>query len=150
MGQGFGKDFETGEGVNASANPSIHEVDATRRHVFKCTAAAVAMLVGSHALGAVTKQSKALGFTGVPVSSNDTLVVPPEYEVQVLYRWGDAVGAQEGSPAFKADASNTWQEQALQAGMHHDGMEFFPLDGNPRHGLLAINHEYTDDGKSVV
>ena len=30
--------------------------------------------------------------------------------------------------------------------MHHDGMEFFPLDQDPRHGLLAINHEYTDDG----
>ena len=25
-------------------------------------------------------------------------------------------------------------------------MEYFPLDKNPRHGLLAINHEYTDDG----
>lgn len=146
MGQGFGKDYETGEGVNTSAIPSIHEVDTARRHVFKCTAAAVALLVGSHALGAVAKSGKALGFTGVPVSSSDTLVVPPEYEAQVLYRWGDAVGIREGTPAFRTDGSNTWEEQALQAGMHHDGVEFFPIDGNPRHGLLAINHEYTDDG----
>jgi secreted PhoX family phosphatase len=51
-----------------------------------------------------------------------------------------------GAPAFKPDASNTWQEQALQAGMHHDGMEFFPLNLKGDRGLLAINHEYTDDG----
>lgn len=146
MGQGFGASYETGEGVNASGNPLIHEVDATRRHVFKCTAAAVAMLMGSHALGASTPSGKPLGFTSVPVSSGDALRVPPEYEAQVLYRWGDAVGSLAGAPAFKSDGSNNWEEQALQAGMHHDGMEFFPIDGNPRHGLLAINHEYTDDG----
>jgi hypothetical protein len=29
--------------------------------------------------------------------------------------------------------------------MHHDGMHYFPLDGS-RRGLLAINHEYTDEG----
>lgn len=146
MGQGFGQNYEAGEGVNASDNLLIHEVDESRRHVFKCTAAAVAMLVGSHALGATTQSGKPLGFTSVPVSSSDALHVPPEYEAQVLYRWGDAVGALEGSPAFKTDGSNTWEEQALQAGMHHDGMAFFPIDGNPRHGLMAINHEYTDDG----
>ncbi len=33
--------------------------------------------------------------------------------------------------------------------MHHDGMHFFPLPAGQTgstHGLLAINHEYTDDG----
>jgi secreted PhoX family phosphatase len=30
-------------------------------------------------------------------------------------------------------------------GMHHDGMQYYPLDGS-RRGLLAINQEYTDDG----
>ena len=34
--------------------------------------------------------------------------------------------------------------------MHHDGMHFFPFidNGKPSstHGLLCINHEYTDDG----
>ena len=32
-----------------------------------------------------------------------------------------------GSPPFRFDASNTAAEQALQAGMHHDGMQFYPL-----------------------
>lgn len=30
--------------------------------------------------------------------------------------------------------------------MHHDGMHFFPLAGSSTHGLLCVNHEYTDDG----
>ena len=62
------------------------------------------------------------------------------------YAWGDPIGA---GPAFKPDASNTAAEQALQAGMHHDGIHYFPLphgsDSSTR-GLLAMNHEYTDDG----
>lgn len=145
MGKGFGESYEQ-EGVNRAPNLTLDEVDSTRRHVFKCSAAAVAMLIGSHALGASTARGRSLGFTSVPVSVADRLQVPVEYEASVLYRWGDAVGAPGVAPQFKADGTNTWQEQSLQAGMHHDGMAFFPIDKNPRHGLLAINHEYTDDG----
>lgn len=150
MGQGFGRDYEQGEGVNTTSNAFIQEIDGERRHVLRCTTAAVALLMGSHTLtasAASPAKGKPLGFTGVPASSADVLAVPTEYEAQVLYRWGDATGiAGAAAPAFSADASNSWQEQLLQSGMHHDGMEFFPLDRNPRHGLLAINHEYTDDG----
>lgn len=35
---------------------------------------------------------------------------------------------------------------AVQLGMHHDGVAFFPFDGSSTHGLIALNHEYTDDG----
>ncbi len=146
MGQGYGRDFESDEGVNISSQPGIHALDITRRHVLKCSGAAVAMLMGSHSLGASTASGQPLGFTPVPISTADTLVVPAEYVAEVLYRWGDPVGSAAGVPLFKPDGSNTWEEQSLQAGMHHDGMSFFPIDGNPRHGLLAINHEYTDDG----
>jgi uncharacterized protein len=142
MGQGYGRNFESDEGVNVSRQPGIHTLDLTRRQIFKCSGAAIAMLMGSHALGASTASGKPLGFTPVSVSTSDALVVPVEYVAEVLYRWGDPVGA----PLFRQDASNSWQDQTLQAGMHHDGMSFFPIDGNPRHGLLAINHEYTDDG----
>src|SRR5262245_34409277 len=85
-------------------------------------------------------------FPGVPVSKEDTVVVPPGYTAEVLYAWGDPIA---DGPAFKADASNTTAEQAQQAGMHHDGLQFFPLplgSQNSTRGLLAINHEYTDDG----
>jgi secreted PhoX family phosphatase len=42
-------------------------------------------------------------------------------------------------------SSTTWEKQALQAVINHDGMTFMPIDGNPRHGLLVINQAYTDD-----
>ena len=56
-----------------------------------------------------------------------------------------------GRPGFKPDASNSAAEQEKQAGMHHDGIHFFPLDDcsrrkRTRRGLLVMNHEYTDDG----
>ena len=87
-----------------------------------------------------------LGFRGVPVGRGDAVVVPPGYTVEVVCPWGDPVGLPGRMPAWRPDASNSADEQALQLGMHHDGMQFFPLEGSSTHGLLAINHEYTDDG----
>ena len=88
-----------------------------------------------------------IGFAPIAPSTEDTVRLPAGYSYQVLYAWGDPVS---DGPAFKADASDTAEEQALQAGMHHDGMHFFPFpeDGRPSaaHGLLCVNHEYTDDG----
>jgi uncharacterized protein len=85
-------------------------------------------------------------FQGVPVARTDQVVVPPGYKAEVLLAWGDPVS---DGPAFKPDASNTAEEQMLQAGMHHDAIQFFPLplgsDSSTR-GLLAINNEYSDDG----
>jgi secreted PhoX family phosphatase len=86
-----------------------------------------------------------LGFKGVPPSSADKVVVPEGYVAQVLAPWGEAVGMAGRMPAWKPDASNTAADQALQMGMHHDGLEYFALEGS-RRGLLVINHEYTDEG----
>jgi secreted PhoX family phosphatase len=97
-------------------------------------------------LGPAAWASSPLGFAGVPVSTADALVVPPDYVAEVLYAWGDPIS---DGPAFKPDASNTVDDQLRQAGMHHDGMRFFPLPAGQTgstHGLLAVNHEYTDDG----
>jgi secreted PhoX family phosphatase len=52
-------------------------------------------------------------------------------------------------PEFRTDAGNSAAEQALQAGMHHDGIHYFPLpygSQNSTRALLVMNHEYTDDG----
>jgi secreted PhoX family phosphatase len=86
-----------------------------------------------------------LGFTGVSASLHDGVVVPPEYEWQLLYPWGTPTGIAGRMPAFAPDASNSADDQAVQAGMHHDGMHFFPLDAGGERGLLVMNHEYTDE-----
>lgn len=86
-------------------------------------------------------------FTPIPVSSADQVSVPAGFVAEVLYAWGDPIST---GKAAQADASDSAAAQALQAGMHHDGMAFFPfmVEGKPSstHGLLCINHEYTDDG----
>lgn len=83
-------------------------------------------------------------FSSVPTSMKDTVVVADGYVAEVLYRWGDPVDGV--GPQFLPDASNSATDQERQAGMGHDGMEYFEIEGaNPnREGLLAINHEYTD------
>ena len=148
---------------NRSLNPAFSEVaDAylSRRRFLQLGAVAGAgvafpFLTGTGSALASAPQTTplakavALGFTSIPVSTADTVTVPPGYVARPFYRWGDATGIAGGMPDFKPDASNSSDEQALQAGMHHDGMAWFSLpqggDG-PDHGLLALNHEYIDNG----
>jgi secreted PhoX family phosphatase len=59
----------------------------------------------------------------------------------VLIAWGDPVS---DGPPFKHDASNSAGDQALQWGMHNDGLVYFEIEGS-RRGLLVQNNEYTDD-----
>ena len=82
-----------------------------------------------------TARSMPMGFTAIPASSDDALKVPPEYDATVLFRWGDPVGVAGNMPAFRPDASNSAADQAVQAGMHHDGMWFHPL---------PVRHRYVD------
>ncbi|MBV7387264.1 PhoX family phosphatase [Pasteurellaceae bacterium TAE3-ERU1] len=87
-----------------------------------------------------------LDFTSVPFSVEDSVIVPKGYSAKAFYCWGDPVGLAGNSPEFKADAANSAQEQAAQAGMNHDGMAYFPLENGNEHGLLVMNHEYIDNG----
>jgi secreted PhoX family phosphatase len=120
-----------------------------RRDVLRGGLAAAAALLGG-GCGAPGRRGPSAGplltFRGVPPSHEDRVVVPEGYVAEVLYAWGDPVS---DGPAFRTDAGNSAEEQARQAGMHHDGMHFFPLPPGPRgsaRGLLAVNHEYTDEG----
>jgi hypothetical protein len=140
---------ETMEDSNRSPNPSIHDLsDPARRMVLRgglgaAVGGLLAPLSGCANVGAAG--GSLLGFKGVPVSSADSVVVPEGYVAEVIAPWGDPVGLAGRMPAFKHDASNSASEQEAQLGMHHDGIHYFPLDGSQL-GLLAMNHEYTDDG----
>ena len=142
------KDFSTMEDSNPSSHPTIH--DLGRRTVLRGgMAALLAPLAGlpiaGCATGGASPNAPLLGFQGIAPSFADRLVVPPGYTAQVLAAWGDPVGLPDRSPGFRFDASNTTQDQEAQMGMHHDGMQFYALPGEGR-GLLAVNHEYHDDG----
>jgi secreted PhoX family phosphatase len=136
------RNIRTRGSSNPSANETFEQVLSRRRFIQGALGVAVAGALP----GCATQGTRPLiGFTPVPVSSEDAFRVPPEYDAKVLYRWGDPVGAAAGMPEFRMDASNSAADQALQSGMHHDGMHYFPIQGSQR-GLLAMNHEYLDEG----
>ncbi|MBP7423217.1 MAG: DUF839 domain-containing protein, partial [Sulfuritalea sp.] len=133
---------------NPLATPSFGEiVDRRRRSLL--TGVIAGVMLGAMPPGALAARmarrggAPVIGFKEIAASAADELRLPDGYAAQVVFAWGDPVG---DGPAFKADASNTAAEQALQGGMHHDGMHYFPLAGSSTHGLLCVNHEYTDDG----
>ena len=132
------------------AAPTLDDLAAlrlSRRDILKISSATgLSALFSSSLIGCTifSPLRRVANFTSVPISSSDTVVVPPGYTSREFFAWGDPIS---DGPLFKPDASNSADEQALQAGMHHDGMQFFslPLDSkNPHHGLLVINHEYLD------
>lgn len=146
------KDFNTMENSNPSSNPSIHDVSRIDRRTvlgagaFSSLAALLApfaSLTGCAAAGVVEPK---LGFKGIPVGVGDKLVVADGYVAKAIAAWGEPIGLRGNMPAFKSDGSNSAVEQAAQMGMHHDGLEYFAINGSSTRGLIAINHEYTDDG----
>jgi secreted PhoX family phosphatase len=142
------KDFDTMEDSNRSSNPSIRALsNPARRQVLQLSmGAAASTLFGSLAAGcASVGPAPRLGFKSVPATGADTLVVPEGYVAQVIAGWGEPVGIAGSMPAWRGDGSHSAAEQAVQMGMHHDGIVFYPLAGSAR-GLLAMNHEYSDDG----
>ena len=146
------KDYDSMEDSNRSSNPSIHQVsDPSRRVWLRGGMAAVAgAAFGPLVTGCATITPKAgeplLGFKSVAVSTADAVIVPEGYVAQVIAAWGEPIGVPGNMPAWRGDASASAADQAVQMGMHHDGIHFYPLAGDGTRGLLAMNHEYTDDG----
>lgn len=86
-------------------------------------------------------RSSLLGFSAVPASTADTVVVPDGYQVERLISWGDPLFA--GAAEFSNQVSkNTAANQKHQFGDNNDGMSFFPVDEHT--AILAINNEYTN------
>jgi len=144
-------------GSNNSGNPHLADLMATRLQRRSVLAGGAAAAAVSFVGGGLVRTNTAkadfrcgprapkLGFTQVPASSEDELVVPEGYVWDVLIPWGTPLF--KTSPAFMEDASNTAAAQASQVGFNHDGMHYFPLAHGPlgnRRGLLVVNHEYSD------
>ena len=154
-----------------SSNPTarrpfaeIAEARLSRRSVLAGGMLAAAGFLTSSVVGApparavaggagATAGGPVLGFSAIPPSTADEVVVPPGYSARPFIAWGTPIlGAypafRPGTPNEGVTGGNTADEQAQQVGMHHDGMSYFPLaSGNRgnRHGLLVLNHEYTDE-----
>ncbi len=148
------KDLFERDEINFSPdNPTFEQVlqaNLSRRQILKggLGLAVVSMFGGGLTAcnGDDDSDTPVINFQSVAISTEDKHVVPKGYTGKVLYRWGDPVS---NGAEFKYDASNSAAEQSVQAGMHHDGMHYFPIDllqggDSSLHGLLAINHEYIE------
>ncbi len=148
------KEFDTMEDSNRSANPDIHAVaDPARRVLVRggiagLAGSALAPLLWGCTAPATTVRGSGplLGFKAIAPGFGDAIVVPEGYVATVLAPWGEPVGIAGDMPPWREDASSSAAEQAVQMGMHHDGIHYYPLAGSSTRGLLAMNHEYSDDG----
>lgn len=88
-----------------------------------------------------TPSASSLTFAEVPRGLTANHVLAPGYSAQPLLRWGDALF--EDSPPFDPHAL-TPEGAAKQFGYNCDHIQFFPLNGSTHHGLLCVNHEFTN------
>ena len=135
---------------NPTTNPDFNDIldeRLSRRSMLGAGAAVAAVgFLGGGLLDASPAQAGVATrrpgtWTPVAPSVDDVVVVPDGYVAEPVYKWGQPIVP--SGPAFDGPF-NTAAEQEQQAGSEHDGMYYFPLDRRNRRGLLAMNHEASD------
>jgi secreted PhoX family phosphatase len=141
----------TGPGHNPTDNATMGELIAarfSRRGFLKGSLAvsAIAATVSPMALmmadDARAESKSAFTFEEVEVGIDETHHVAAGYDADVLLRWGDGIFAD--SPEFDP-LNQTPESQAKQFGYNNDYVGYIPIDGSSEHGLLVVNHEYTNE-----
>ncbi len=136
---------------NNSANPTIGDLieqRLTRRAIMSGllgTTAIAATLSPAVLLGGCSSQpstTPSFNFEELLSVIDDNHHVAEGYNADVLIRWGDKVLPQ--APEFDPYAQ-TPKSQAAQFGYNNDFVGFIPLNGSSSHGLLVVNHEYTNE-----
>ena len=130
---------------NSSNNPSFADVAEARMSRRAALAGGLATAIAF--IGDAKAQAPSagvsqpvIGFTAVPVATEDRVVVPAGYKAEILVPAGTPITGTMPSWSL----ANSAAEQAMQIGAHHDGMTFFPIGDSSGDGLLAINHEYIE------
>ena len=139
-------------GINPTGNPTMGEVIATRfnrRDLLRgsLAVAAISATVGSRALAANEQPAKktplaSFDFKEIEAGVDHTHHVAEGYDAQVLLRWGDPLFPD--APAFDP-MSQSAEKQARQFGYNTDFVGYIPIEGSSDHGLLVVNHEYTNE-----
>ncbi|NKL37285.1 DUF839 domain-containing protein [Rhizobium leguminosarum bv. viciae] len=141
-----------GDGHNMSANPTMGEIIGkrfSRRNFLQGSLAvsAIAATVSPIALmsadeaRAADNEGSAFNFSEVEAGVDDKHHIAEGYNADILLRWGDAV--LPGAPEFDP-TKQTADAQSKQFGYNNDYVGFIPLEGSSEHGLLVVNHEYTN------
>lgn len=139
-----------GPPVNPTDNRTMGEIIAarfSRRDFLKGSLAvsAIAATVSPLALVAADEaraaEASAFKFDELEAGIDDKHHVAPGYDADVLLRWGDPLFTD--SPEFDP-AKQSAGAQARQFGYNNDYIGYIPIDGSAEHGLLVVNHEYTN------
>jgi secreted PhoX family phosphatase len=137
------EDITTSDSTRHDTFESVLQVYMSRRTLLKSAIASLGLAYASP----LTRPSAAAGpdgFMPLTHSTEDKLFVPDGYQYNVLIRWGDPV--LPDTPGFDPRAQQS-AIQARQFGYNADFIGFLPLpvgSGNSEHGLLVVNHEYTN------
>lgn len=138
-------------GSNDSDNATVGDIilqRLSRRELMSGMLAVTALTLTAapNAVRAVTGQTlqsptPSFNFPELAAGSDEDHHVAEGYDADVLISWGDAV--LPDAPPFDP-ASATPQSQSRQFGYNNDFLGYIPLEGRADHGLLVINHEYTN------
>jgi uncharacterized protein len=139
-------------GSNPTGNLTMGEIIATRfnrRDLLRGALAttAIAATIGSQALAqgqqpAGKRPTPRFDFKEIEAGVDHTHHVAEGYDAQILLRWGDPLFPE--SPEFDPLAQ-TADKQRRQFGYNTDFVGFIPINGSSDHGLLVVNHEYTNE-----
>ncbi len=138
-------------GRNTSANPTMGDIINARfdrRSALRgmLGVAAIGATISPLALVAANRAhaqaTSAFSFKEVAAGVDEKHHVAEGYNADVLIRWGDPISPD--GPEF--DPMNQSAEaQQKQFGYNSDYTGYLPIDGSSEHGLLVVNHEYTNE-----
>ncbi len=135
---------------NPSDNPTMGEIISRRfsRRGFlrgslavSAIAATVSPLALVSAGDARAASGSAFSFKEVEAGVDAHHHVAEGYDADVLLRWGDKLFPD--APEFDPTKQSA-EAQARQFGYNNDYVGYIPIEGSPEHGLLVVNHEYTN------
>ena len=140
-----------GPGHNPSDNRTMGEIISarfSRRGLLKgslavsaiaATVSPIALILADEARAGAN--GSAFTFDEIEAGIDNQHHVAPGYDADVLLRWGDPIFAD--SPEFDP-LNQTAAAQAKQFGYNNDYVGYIPIEGSAEHGLLVVNHEYTN------
>ena len=143
-------------GTNPSSNLTMGDVIAARFSrrdwlrgalavsAISATVSPLALAAASSAQARTALPTPAFDFREITAGPGTDHAVAEGYDVDVLMRWGDPV--MPDAPAFDP-LRQTAAAQRLQFGYNNDYVGYLPMPGSDpsAHGLLVVNHEYTNE-----
>ena len=144
-----GYETEGDIGNNLTGNPTIGDVIAARfdrRAVLSgALAVAAASFAGPRWASAGSLKAGEAGgafdFAEIAAGEDRAHHVAEGYDADILLRWGDPLFPD--ASAFDPE-QQTAERQMRQFGYNSDFVGYVPIDGSSEHGLLVVNHEYTN------